>query len=329
MKWFCVTKDSAEAAAPPDALKAVVAPGYVICVFPRAGEVRGLIHLGPSTMEGSSAADAVTQQVEALNRRFEVLGARITGATAEVIGGADVTRVLAEHRRQQHIARNVELIKQTLARWKIEVTRTRIGGTKGRVVEMRLPCKSAEVSFASKDRRPSQHRRDFLVTPADPIVVRRHDEQTVNMGCIRVARPPSRFVAVLGSCVGVALYDQRLRVGALAHIMMPSAERLNGSPGKFADTAIPELIRRLEAEGSQVPHLRAKLAGGANVLFRGSGTLTQLGMRNVEATRQALKARGIPVTWEDVGGRIGRKILVELEEFRFVVKLLDLREVHQ
>lgn len=117
----------------------------------------------------------------------------------------------------------------------------------------------------------------------------------------------------LGSCVGVTMYDVVARVAGMAHVMLPSSEiAREGSfnRAKYADTAIPELIVRLESIGALVFRLEAKLAGGAQMFaLSGSGADTmRIGPRNVEACKAALQRYGIPVKAEDTGGNYGRTI---------------------
>lgn len=51
----------------------------------------------------------------------------------------------------------------------------------------------------------------------------------------------------LGSCVGVALYDPVIKLGALVHVMLPlNMETGRTSPLKYADTGIRETLRRME-----------------------------------------------------------------------------------
>ena len=64
----------------------------------------------------------------------------------------------------------------------------------------------------------------------------------------------------LGSCVGVTLYDSRVKVAGMAHVMLPSSEiAREGSLNiaKYADTAIPELISRMEKLGANINKLRS------------------------------------------------------------------------
>jgi chemotaxis protein CheD len=116
----------------------------------------------------------------------------------------------------------------------------------------------------------------------------------------------------LGSCVGVTLFDGRLKLAGMAHIMLPHSEiakegQLNVA--KYADTAIPELVKRLRSQGADVKRLQAKMAGGAQMFAFAGGTDTmRIGPRNVEAARLALQKLSIPLVTEDTGGNYGRTV---------------------
>jgi len=131
-------------------------------------------------------------------------------------------------------------------------------------------------------------------------------ETLVGMGQIAAGRAPERMKAVLGSCIGLAIYHPRLKTGAMAHIVLPDSAGRAGTPGKFADTAVPEMLNLLKELGAPAHGLVAKFAGGAN-MFAGSGPL-QIGDANAEAVVQALGNAGILVPGEDVGGTKGRRV---------------------
>lgn len=116
----------------------------------------------------------------------------------------------------------------------------------------------------------------------------------------------------LGSCVGLTLFDPYLKLGGMAHIMLPTSDiaregQLNIA--KYADTAIPELILRMKNKGASKSRLVAKMAGGAQMFaFMGGTDTIRIGPRNVEATRQALEYFSIPLLSEDTGGNYGRTV---------------------
>ncbi len=145
----------------------------------------------------------------------------------------------------------------------------------------------------------------------------------VNIGDVRAAADGTvLFTIGLGSCVAIVLYDGVRNVGGLAHAMLPdpSSSRRPAPPGRFASTAVPELVRLMEECGARKHALRARLAGGASMfasVLPESGR--QLGMRNVEAARVALAALRIPVDNEDVGGSHGRSVFLHTCDGRVVV----------
>ncbi|MDR6552795.1 chemotaxis protein CheD [Paenibacillus qinlingensis] len=130
----------------------------------------------------------------------------------------------------------------------------------------------------------------------------------------------------LGSCVGVTLYDSRSKVAGMAHVMLPSSEiAREGSLNiaKYADTAIPELISRMEKLGASISKLEAKLAGGAQMFaFAGNNDTMRIGPRNVESCKEMLNRYKIPILAEDTGANYGRTI-----EFFSATGILLIRSV--
>jgi len=132
---------------------------------------------------------------------------------------------------------------------------------------------------------------------------------TVGMGQIVTARKPGQLSAVLGSCVGIALYHPRLEVGGLAHVVLPHSNGRLDNPGKFADTAVPALLQELQKHGIPQAGLVAKIAGGA-CMFQMRGPL-QIGEANIQAVRQALTQANIRLAAQHVGGTAGRRIILD------------------
>lgn len=85
----------------------------------------------------------------------------------------------------------------------------------------------------------------------------------VRMGELATVRGSSGVLCTvgLGSCVGVALLDRVRRVAGLAHVVLPAADGREDPGGKFADTAVPALLRRVTANGGHRPRLEAVVVG--------------------------------------------------------------------
>jgi chemotaxis protein CheD len=130
--------------------------------------------------------------------------------------------------------------------------------------------------------------------------------QTAGMGQAVVGHNGDSLVAVLGSCIGIALYHPRHHVGALAHVVLPDSHSRTGPPAKFADTAVPYLLQLLKNEGVNTAGLIVRLAGGAS-MFASSGPM-QIGTANLEAVTAALEKAGLRVASSHVGGAKGRRV---------------------
>jgi chemotaxis protein CheD len=136
-------------------------------------------------------------------------------------------------------------------------------------------------------------------------------KQSVGMGQIVLAEKPTCLTAVLGSCVGVALYHPRLHLGILGHVVLPVSHDTAGQPGKFADTAIPHMLQQLATHGATRAGLIAKVAGGA-CMFANAGPM-QIGDSNIAAVLRALESAGVRLDGKDVGGTSGRRMCLSCE----------------
>ncbi len=143
----------------------------------------------------------------------------------------------------------------------------------------------------------------------------------VRIAEFKVAPAPALLKSYgLGSCVGVTLYDPKLRVGGLAHILLPAWAKPKPheaaapkNPLKYADLALEAMRNQLLERGCAAERLEAKIAGGANMfsfLFSETPASQKLniGDRNVRAVRDKLRRLGIPLRAEAVGGEEGRTI---------------------
>jgi chemotaxis protein CheD len=137
-------------------------------------------------------------------------------------------------------------------------------------------------------------------------------EIAVRMGEIAVSCSPTDVLTSigLGSCIGLALVDQRRGIAGLAHVVLPEAPGLSAPPGRFADLAVPGLIARTLARGSSRSRLEAVLVGGAQMFSLDGGGSLEIGVRNEAAVRGLLAAERIPVVAAATGGSKGRTVRV-------------------
>ncbi len=140
------------------------------------------------------------------------------------------------------------------------------------------------------------------------------------MAEFRVVNNGSVLVTTVGSCVAIGLVDPEAGIGALGHVMLPNH---NGKQteiiGKYADTAIPAMIKEMEMKGARKDRIKAKIAGGAK-MFNFPSNSFSIGEKNIEAVRKILKEYGIEVLGEDVGENYGRTIEFHTSTGRMVIK---------
>ncbi|WP_300526678.1 chemotaxis protein CheD [Aminiphilus sp.] len=135
----------------------------------------------------------------------------------------------------------------------------------------------------------------------------------VGIAELAVARFPDSVTTLgLGSCVGVAIYDETKRIAGLVHIMLPAMDLAKGTEfnrAKFADSGIPQLLEMMLRAGALGRRLTAKIAGGAQMFtFSDKTDSVRIGSRNVEACRRTLQNLRIPLLAEDTGGSFGRTV---------------------
>lgn len=136
----------------------------------------------------------------------------------------------------------------------------------------------------------------------------------VKMGDIAVAENADNLTASgIGSCVAITLYAPKLKIGALAHAMLPASrsscgvrDASNTIPDmRYVDTAIDEMLKRMLTWGAKNQDLEAKIIGGANMF---SILDSDVGKQNVLSAKEKLKKEGIKMVGECTGGSIGRSV---------------------
>lgn len=127
-------------------------------------------------------------------------------------------------------------------------------------------------------------------------------------GTLIVADKPYYITTLLGSCVAVCLFDQRLKIGGMNHFLLPNWDGKGLASPKYGNIAINQLIEKLERLGSRKKDLISKTFGGANVLGNNSN-IFQIGERNIKIAGDLLDEYGIAIKAASTGGFLGRKII--------------------
>jgi chemotaxis protein CheD len=134
---------------------------------------------------------------------------------------------------------------------------------------------------------------------------------------------PAKITIILGSCVAVCLFNERLSVGGATHYLLPTLGGEGLPSPRYGDVAIRRLLQELQQLGSRNKDLRAYVFGGASMLqaFR-SGSSELIGNKNVELALQALSRESIAIERRDTGGEKSRKITMRTDTGVTSLKLI-------
>ena len=143
---------------------------------------------------------------------------------------------------------------------------------------------------------------------------------SARMGEMVVSSDPNEVLVALGlgSCIGLAIVDRAAGVAGLAHIVLPESNDRADQVGRFADTAVPELIAKMRQAGAVERRFETAIAGGAR-MFEMSGGL-DIGSRNEAAVRAALAKARITVKAAETGGSTGRTVKITVGDMLVTVR---------
>ncbi len=129
----------------------------------------------------------------------------------------------------------------------------------------------------------------------------------------------------IGSCVVVTAFDPNIKVGAMAHVMLPGSSPQKGVSvsTKYAADAIDELLNQLLKKGAKIENLKICLLGGANVLKRANDTI---GNDNINSVEKLLNDLNFKVCAKSTGGTERRTALFHVETGSVYYTLGDSKE---
>jgi chemotaxis protein CheD len=151
---------------------------------------------------------------------------------------------------------------------------------------------------------------------------------TVGMAEFEVVHNPCTLEALgLGSCLVLCLRDEKTKIAALAHVMLPDSKNAPAevNPLRFVDKAVDAMLGSMMALGCQKADIKAKLCGGAEI-FPGVPQLSEIGAINIKAAREKLAEVGIKIIAEDVGGSCGRSLCFNTETGDVFIRRIRCKE---
>ncbi|MDD5190732.1 MAG: chemotaxis protein CheD [Dehalococcoidales bacterium] len=156
------------------------------------------------------------------------------------------------------------------------------------------------------------------------MVVSEIETVVVGLGELKISQNVGMVLSCigLGSCIALCMYDPFYKLGAMAHMVLPSS--LNGSeyaaPAKYINTGVTNTLKKFRENGAVLNRTQIKIVGGASVLNIPGEHKLNIGERNITAVKQALAQQGLAIHAADIGGTLGRSVNLYLRSGRCVVK---------
>ena len=143
-------------------------------------------------------------------------------------------------------------------------------------------------------------------------------------GYIYFTRSSATIRTVVANCVAVCLWDRTLKYGGMNHFLRPFTRDRKDATACFGNIATSTLVRIMEEAGCKRQDIVAQIFGGG---MPGKSDQDNIGKENIRVAREVLARKDIFVISQDVGGKMGRKIIFDTSTGETVVmKVHNVRE---
>ncbi len=145
------------------------------------------------------------------------------------------------------------------------------------------------------------------------VILGNENDIHVKIGEVKVGHHGDILKATLGSCVGIAFIWRRKGIFGLAHCLLPDAHETNFIiSAKYVSQAVPSLMVLLKIKTDDIKDIEVFYAGGGNMMSQLSRrNVDHVGLLNIAAAKKYLTEQGFKFKELDVGGEVGRQIIVD------------------
>jgi putative nucleotidyltransferase with HDIG domain len=129
--------------------------------------------------------------------------------------------------------------------------------------------------------------------------------------------------ALLGTCVGVALFDHTAQIGGIIHLLLPEPIGPGNpwQPESYASTGLPLFIEQLCKAGAQKERLEAFIAGGALIGSVSEQDLDlDIGGRTSDVVADLLARETIQIRESETGGVHGMLLSLDLDAWKCTIE---------
>ena len=149
---------------------------------------------------------------------------------------------------------------------------------------------------------------------------------TVGVADLKISRDVEDLLITyaLGSCLGITVYDIRLKRAGLLHCMMPDSSidrsKAAGNPCLYVDSGMKIMLDNFFINGSRKNDLIIRVAGGSSSKENEEEDFFKIGRRNFVSLRKYLWNEGLMLKAYDVGGYGSRTVTLEVENGKMLIK---------
>jgi chemotaxis protein CheD len=148
-------------------------------------------------------------------------------------------------------------------------------------------------------------------TPGEGVLHAAPSSHFLHAGQVHVSVEGQSVVLILGSCVGVCLWDPISAIGGATHYLLPAWDGRGVASPRYGNVAIGTLVQKLMEAGARLEQLRAKVFGGGCLFdsMRANDTnADHLGSRNVQTALEVLTTTRILVVSTQAATDRGQRV---------------------
>jgi chemotaxis protein CheD len=127
----------------------------------------------------------------------------------------------------------------------------------------------------------------------------------------------------LGSCIGLAVFEPRLRIGAMIHCLLPLSksdpEKAANNPFLYVDTGLSTLFSKFFERGADKRGLVIIGVGGANI--NDDNNVFEVGKKNITVLRKFLWKNNLLLSAEDLGESFSRTLSLDTSTGKVSLKV--------
>ena len=134
---------------------------------------------------------------------------------------------------------------------------------------------------------------------------------------------PMILYTMLGTCVGVAIYDSDANVGGLIHLLLPEPilKETSYMPEKYASNGLPVFIKALCEAGASQQRMQACIAGGSLICPLSQQDINlDIGGRTADVAVKILNNEGIKIEKSETGGFFGRSFSLNVQNWDSIIE---------